>query len=146
MSATVQSEQTNPARKRRVQGDTWVSKTFFTAMAGIVVLVIVAIILFVASRAFQTFTVYHLNPLDFFFRTKYNPYECDTPDAPCHVGVFILIVGSFLSTLLAVIRATPIALAVAIFVSEIALARQAHRGLHHRAFRLVRMSGRLFRA
>jgi phosphate transport system permease protein len=123
MSATVQSEQTKPARKRRVQGDTWVSKTFFTAMAGIVVLVIVAIILFVASRAFQTFTVYHLNPLDFFFGTKYNPYECDTPDAPCHVGVFILIVGSFLSTLLAVILATPIALAVAIFVSEIAPAR-----------------------
>ncbi|HEX3271685.1 MAG TPA: phosphate ABC transporter permease subunit PstC [Ktedonobacterales bacterium] len=123
MSATVQSEQAKPARKRRVQGDTWVSKTFFTAMAGIVVLVIVAIILFVASRAFQSFTVYHLNPLDFFLGTKYNPYECDIPDAPCHVGIFILIVGSFLSTLLAVILSTPIALAVAIFVSEIAPAR-----------------------
>src|SRR4029077_1175397 len=100
MSATVQGEQAKPDKKRRVQGDTWVSKTFFTVMAGIVVLVIGAIIVFVASRAFETFTVYHLNPLDFFFGTKYNPYDCDTPDAPCHVGVFILIVGSFLSTLL----------------------------------------------
>jgi phosphate transport system permease protein len=123
MSATVQGEQAKPATKRRVQGDTWVSRTFFTVMAGVVVLVIVAVIVFVASRAFQTFTVYHLNPLDFFFGTKYDPYDCDTPGAPCHVGILILIIGSFLSTLLAVILATPIALAVAIFVSEIAPAR-----------------------
>src|SRR5690349_19540376 len=123
MSATVQSEQAKPARKRRVQGDTWVSKTFFTAMAGIVVLVIVAIILFVASRAFQSFTVYHLNPLDFFLGTKYNPYECDIPDAPCHVGIFILIVGSFLSTLLAVILSSPLALAVVLVVP---LVREAY--------------------
>jgi phosphate transport system permease protein len=123
MSATVQSEQAKPAQKRHVQGDTWVSRTFFTVMAGVVVLVIVAIIIFVASRAFQTFTVYHLNPLDFFFGTKYDPYDCDTPGAPCHVGILILIVGSFLATLLAVILATPVALAVAIFVSEIAPAR-----------------------
>jgi len=123
MSATVQSGKARPATKRRVQGDTWVSRTFFAVMAGIVVLVIVAIILFVASRAFQTFTVYHLNPVDFFFGTKYDPYDCDTPGAPCNVGVFILILGSFLATLIAVILATPVALAVAIFVSEIAPAR-----------------------
>src|SRR6478736_659571 len=65
MSATVQSEQTKPVRKRRVQGDGWASKTFFTVLAGVVVLVIVAIIVFVASRAFLTFTHYHISPLDF---------------------------------------------------------------------------------
>jgi phosphate transport system permease protein len=123
MSATVQSEQAKPAKKRRVQGDTWVSKTFFTVMAGIVVLVIVAIIIFVASRAFQTFTVYHINPLDFFFGTKFNPDACDDPTLACHVGILILILGSFLATLIAVILATPVALAVAIYVSEIAPAR-----------------------
>jgi phosphate transport system permease protein len=123
MSATVESGKAAPAKRRRVQGDTWVSRAYFTAMAGLVILVIVAIIVFVASHAFQTFTVYHLNPLDFFFGTKYDPYDCDTPGAPCHVGIFILIVGSFLSTLLAVIIATPVALAVAIYVSEIAPAR-----------------------
>ncbi len=39
------------------------------------------------------------------------------------MGIQILILGSFLATLIAVILATPVALAVAIFVSEIAPAR-----------------------
>ncbi|HEY7022982.1 MAG TPA: phosphate ABC transporter permease subunit PstC [Ktedonobacterales bacterium] len=123
MSATVENTKRAPAARRRAQGDTWVSKAIFSALAGIVVIAIAVIFLFVASKAFDTFTRYHINPIEFFFGTKYNPYACDPPDASCQVGIQILILGSFLATLIAVILATPVALAVAIFVSEIAPAR-----------------------
>jgi phosphate transport system permease protein len=123
MSATVGNVKGAPVIRRRVQGDTWVSRTIFALLAGIVVVMIAAVYLFVASKAFDTFTRYHINPIEFFFGTKYNPYDCEAGEASCHVGIQILILGSFLATLVAVVLATPVALAVAIFVSEIAPAR-----------------------
>lgn len=123
MSATVESSKSAPTAKRRAQGDTWLSRAIFATLAGIVVVTIVIIFLFVASKAFDTFTRYHINPIDFFFGTKFNPDGCDDPTVPCHVGIQILILGTFLATFIAVILATPVALAVAIFVSEIAPAR-----------------------
>jgi phosphate transport system permease protein len=123
MTATVEDTRRAPTAKRRAQGDSWVSRAIFATLAGIVVVVIVIIFLFVASRAFDTFTRYHIDPVEFFFGTKFNPDGCDDPTVACHVGIQILIVGSLLATLIAVVLATPVALAVAIFVSEIAPAR-----------------------
>ncbi len=90
-----------------------ISAAVFTACAGLVVLVMAAIFVFVGVNAYQTFTVDHISPLTFFFTTSWLP---DSGKA----GSLVLIVGSVVVTVLAVLISTPISVGVAIFVSEIA--------------------------
>jgi len=89
------------------------SRAIFAICAGLVILVMVAIIIFVGSNAFQTFTHYHVSPTDFFFGHIW------APDSG-YVGALILIVGTFSVTVLAVLLSTPLSVAVALFVTEIA--------------------------
>ncbi len=90
------------------------SRIIFALCAGLVILVMVAIFVFVGLQAFQTFTVNHINPGSFFFGTKWDPQ--DGADA----GALQLIVGTFSVTILAVVLSTPISVAVALFVTEVA--------------------------
>lgn len=89
------------------------SMSVFALCATIVVLLVAAIFVFVGSQAYQTFTVFHINILDFFFGTSWNPSNNQ-------VGSLVLISGSILTTLLAVLISTPVSVGVAIFISEIA--------------------------
>lgn len=72
-----------------------------------------SIIAFVGLNAFQTFTVYHFSPATFFFTAKWSPDNQQ-------VGSLVLITGSVVATLLAVLVSTPISVGVALFVSEVA--------------------------
>lgn len=85
----------------------------FAGSAGLVVLIMASVIVFVGLNAFQTFSVYHVNPFAFFFTPGW---------APDHqqVGSLVLITGSVVATLLAVLVGTPISVGVALFVTEVA--------------------------
>lgn len=85
----------------------------FTACAGLVILVMAAIFVFVGVNAYQTFTVDHISPAAFLFTAAWLP---DSGQA----GSLVLIVGSVVVTVVAVLLSTPISVGLAIFVAEIA--------------------------
>lgn len=96
--------------KRRREG---VSRSIFTFAAILVVGLIAAVFIFIGSKSYQTFTVHHINLWAFFTGTHWNPQNGQ-------VGAAILITGSVVSTVLAVLVSTPVSVGVAIFVTEIA--------------------------
>jgi phosphate transport system permease protein len=89
------------------------SRGIFAVCAGLVIVVMAAIFIFIGSNAYQTFTVNHISPAAFFFGTVWNPDNGQ-------VGALILIVGTFSVTVLAVLLSTPLSVAVALFVTEVA--------------------------
>src|SRR5262249_20329168 len=90
-----------------------ISRTVFLVCAGLVIVTMAAIFVFVGSNAYQTFTVNKVNPGDFFGTAKWNPDEGS-------VGSLALIIGTFATTLFALLLATPIGVGTAVFVPEIA--------------------------
>ena len=91
----------------------WLSRRVFAFCAVVVIAAIAAIFLFVGLNAYQTFTVDHINPLAFFFGTNWSPDDGT-------VGSLILITGSIVVTVLAVVISTPLSVGIALFVTEIA--------------------------
>jgi phosphate transport system permease protein len=90
-----------------------ISQAVFAASAGLVILIMASIILFIGSNAYQTFTVDHINPLSFFFSSVW------APDSG-QVGALVLITGSVTVTILAALLSTPISVGIALFITEIA--------------------------
>lgn len=91
----------------------WISRIIFTACAGLVVLVMAALFIFVGSNAYQTFTVNHISLKDFFLNANWVPDNGQ-------VGALVLIVGSMTTTVLAVLITTPISVGIALFVTQVA--------------------------
>lgn len=89
------------------------SQAIFAASAGLVILIMASVILFVGANAYQTFTVNHISPLDFFFKSVW------APDSG-KVGSLVLIAGSITVTVLAALVSTPISVGVALFITEVA--------------------------
>jgi phosphate transport system permease protein len=96
-----------------LKSNEWLSRAIFTACAGLVVLVMAALFIFVGSNAYQTFTVSHIPLRDFFLSTIWSPDDGK-------VGALTLIIGTFTTTVLAVLIATPISVGVALFVTQVA--------------------------
>lgn len=90
-----------------------VNHVVFAICAAVLVLAMAAIFLFVGANAYQTFTVHHISPLQFFFGTHWYPDSGE-------VGALVMIVGTFFVTILAVLLSTPISVGLAFFVTEIA--------------------------
>lgn len=91
-----------------------VSRTVFAACAALVVVLMAGIFIFVGSNAYQTFTVDHISFGNFFFSSDWRPTEGN------FVGAEALIVGTLVTTVLALLIATPLSVGLAIFVTEIA--------------------------
>src|SRR5262245_27813576 len=88
-----------------------ISRTVFLACAGLVIVTMAAIFVFVGSNAYQTFTENTVSPGAFFGTARWNPDEGT-------VGSLALIVGTFVTTLFALLLATPIGVGTAVFVTE----------------------------
>lgn len=84
----------------------------------LIMIVVIAIFFFVASKGLATFVTDGINPLKFLFGTTWNPSELASNGKPL-VGALPMILGSFFVTFLAAIVATPFALGAAIFMTEI---------------------------
>ncbi|MGX7197191.1 phosphate ABC transporter permease subunit PstC [Enterococcus olivae] len=84
----------------------------------LIVLVVVSIFYFVASKGLATFFVDKVNIFDFLFGTSWNPSQIGSDGQPM-VGALPMIIGSFVVTFLSAIIATPFAIGAAVFMVEI---------------------------
>ncbi|WP_373719649.1 phosphate ABC transporter permease subunit PstC [Weissella soli] len=84
----------------------------------VIVIVVLSIFWFVASKGLATFFTNHVNLWDFLTGTKWAPGQTDAAGHP-YTGAAPMIVGSFLVTLLSAVIATPFAIGTAIFMVEI---------------------------
>ncbi|EOT47969.1 phosphate ABC transporter, permease PstC [Enterococcus sp. AZ150] len=84
----------------------------------LIVVVVLSIFFFVASKGLATFFVDKVNVFDFLFGTKWNPSAVGSDGKPL-VGALPMILGSFIVTFLSAILATPFAIGAAIFMVEI---------------------------
>lgn len=83
----------------------------FTCSAALVVVIIAAIVVFVARQGLLTFT--EINPFEFFLSTEWAPWEN-------RFGAFSFIFGSLAVTGLAILIGGPVGLATAVFMARIA--------------------------
>lgn len=84
----------------------------------LIVFVVAAILIFIASKGLATFTKDGISLSDFLFKKDWNP-GVTGPNGKPLVGALPMIVGSFSVTLLAALIATPFAIGAGIFMTEI---------------------------
>lgn len=89
----------------------------------LIVVVVLSIFYFVASKGLATFFKDKVNVFDFLFGTDWNP-GAKVNGKPL-VGALPMIVGSFIVTLLSALFATPFAIGAAVFMTEISPKRGA---------------------
>ncbi|KMT40696.1 phosphate ABC transporter permease subunit PstC [Melissococcus plutonius] len=89
----------------------------------LIVVVVLSIFYFVASKGLATFFKDKVNVFDFLFGTDWNPGE--KVNGKPLVGALPMIVGSFIVTLLSALFATPFAIGAAVFMTEISPKRGA---------------------
>jgi len=86
--------------------------------AGLFLLITTAAIgIFLLYRGTGTFTIYGHSLSEFLFSTQWQP--ADTLAGGGHVGAGIYIVGSLITCALALLMATPVSIALAIYMAEI---------------------------
>ncbi|GAX06754.1 phosphate ABC transporter permease protein [Secundilactobacillus pentosiphilus] len=90
----------------------------YTCIAAIIILVI-SILYFITSRGIATFTTNHVSLWQFLSGKEWNPGTLNAKGQP-QVGALPMIVTSFSVTILAALVATPFAIAVALFMTDIA--------------------------
>lgn len=90
----------------------------------LIVVVVLSIFWFVASKGLATFFANKVNIWDFLTGTKWAPGQTDANGYP-YVGAAPMIVGSFLVTLISALIATPFAIGTAVFMTEISPKRGA---------------------
>ena len=97
--------------------DRW-GYSFSLAALILIGLVVASILFFVFSRGLMTFTLNDVNPFNFIFGTIWDPSNLDQYGNP-QLGAMPMIVGSFAVTLLAAALATPFAIGISLFMTEI---------------------------
>lgn len=90
----------------------------------LIVVVVLSIFWFVASKGLATFFANKVNIWGFLTGTKWAPGQTDANGHP-YVGAAPMIVGSFLVTLISALIATPFAIGTAVFMTEISPKRGA---------------------
>ena len=90
----------------------WISRSIFQTCAGIVIVALAVIYLFVGTQAFSLFTRDGVSLVTFFTSAKW--------DGSTNFGILVYIVGSLSLIALGLILAIPLSLGLAIFVNEIA--------------------------
>lgn len=88
----------------------------------LIVLVVLSIFFFVASKGIATFTVNHASLKEFLTGQNWNPTVTGSDGKP-ELGALPMIVGSFGVTFLAALFATPFAIGTALYMTEIASGR-----------------------
>ncbi|MTV81701.1 phosphate ABC transporter permease subunit PstC [Secundilactobacillus folii] len=112
----IQSKLKSPSKASRE--DIFGRVISYTCIAAIILLV-VSILYFIASRGLATFTSNHVNLISFLTGQEWNPGALDAHGHP-QVGALPMIVTSFSVTVLSALVATPFAIAVALFMTDIA--------------------------
>ena len=100
----------------------FVGKTLSYASIFLIVGVVVAIFLFVASKGIATFTQNKASLVEFLTGSEWNP-GANGPNGRPLVGALPMILGSFGVTLLAALFATPFAIGTALYMTELSSKR-----------------------
>ena len=100
----------------------FVGKTLSYASIFLIVGVVLAIFLFVASKGIATFTQNKASLVEFLTGSEWNP-GANGPNGRPLVGALPMILGSFGVTLLAALFATPIAIGTALYMTELSSKR-----------------------
>ncbi|MCU9533299.1 phosphate ABC transporter permease subunit PstC [Streptococcus sp. CSL10205-OR2] len=90
----------------------------------LIVFVVALILLFVAQKGLSTFFVDKVNVFNFLFGTEWSPSLKDE-NGQRILGALPMILGSFIVTILSAILATPFAIGVALFMTEVSPKRGA---------------------
>ncbi|WP_125568295.1 phosphate ABC transporter permease subunit PstC [Companilactobacillus insicii] len=99
-------------------------RTICYTCIGLIIMLVTCILYFIASKGIATFTKDHVNVWQFITTSNWEPGNMDSKGHPM-VGALPMIVTSFSVTLLAALVATPFAIGVAIFMTEISAKRGA---------------------
>lgn len=100
----------------------FVGKTLSYASIFLIVGVVLAIFLFVASKGIATFTQNKASLVEFLTGSEWNP-DANGPNGRPLVGALPMILGSFGVTLLAALFATPFAIGTALYMTELSSKR-----------------------
>ena len=100
----------------------FVGKTLSYASIFLIVGVVLAILLFVASKGIATFTQNKASLVEFLTGSEWNP-GANGPNGRPLVGALPMILGSFGVTLLAALLATPFAIGTALYMTELSSKR-----------------------
>ncbi len=92
----------------------FIGKAYMSFCVLLLIVIIISMVYFVASKGISTFTSGDVKVSEFLFGTKWSP-EADTPS----YGAFPFIAGSFLVTLIAALIASPLSICAALFMTEI---------------------------
>lgn len=112
-----QIKQSLVTRSASAKKDRWGHNISLLALV-LIGLVVASILFFVFSRGLMTFTLDGVNPFDFIFGTIWDPNNPDQYGNP-QLGAMPMIIGSFAVTLLAAALATPFAIGISLFMTEI---------------------------
>src|SRR5258708_10799257 len=93
-------------------GSEWISHTIFTACAALVIVIMAAIFIFIGAHAYQTFTVNHITFGNFFFSSNWDPTDGN------FAGSEAIIPGTLVTTLLALLLATPLSVGLSLFATD----------------------------
>lgn len=104
-------------KSRASRSEQW-GKVITLSCTVVIVLVVVSILYFVASKGLSTFFDNKVNLWRFLSGTTWNPGASDAQGRP-EVGALPMIMGSFGVTILSALLATPFAIGAAIFMTEI---------------------------
>ena len=117
MTTTSPPSPTNPlSRKRSVVGET-VIHNLLRAAGAISILTTIGIVFVLFSEAFQLFL--DVSIVDFFTDTAWRPFV--SPDSPSFaIGIFALIQGTLMVTVIAMLVAIPLGLASAVYLADYA--------------------------
>jgi phosphate transport system permease protein len=90
------------------------ARVIVSACAAALVLAIIAIFGFVGVKGLATFFQSHINPIEFFFHTRWRPQSTNPG-----YGALPIIVGSLFVTGLAILIATPMSVLASLFMVEV---------------------------
>ncbi|WP_025698880.1 phosphate ABC transporter permease subunit PstC [Paenibacillus forsythiae] len=104
-------------RKSRIEKhhiEDLIGRSYMSLCVLLLIISIVSMVYFVTSKGISTFAIDKVSLADFFFGTKWSP-EGDNPT----FGALPFIAGSFITTLLAALIASPLSICAALFMTEI---------------------------
>ncbi|AKG34713.1 phosphate ABC transporter permease subunit PstC [Paenibacillus durus] len=106
--------QSSKSRVEKHHIEDLIGRSYMSLCVLLLIVSIVSMVYFVTSRGVSTFTIDKVGFSDFFFGTTWSP-EGDHPS----FGALPFIAGSFITTLLAALIASPLSICAALFMTEI---------------------------
>ncbi|RQW13895.1 phosphate ABC transporter permease subunit PstC [Paenibacillus rhizophilus] len=106
--------QNHKSRIEKHHIEDFIGRSYMSFCVLLLIVAIISMVYFVMSKGISTFVVDKVSVSDFFFGTKWSP-EGSNPS----FGALPFIAGSFVTTLLAALIASPLSICAALFMTEI---------------------------